>query len=123
MNPILHYRGKAAAFFARWRWRCSVAAYKIRTAWRDRGDLRSRLIGEDVVRYRALSVYPIGPTTIRTVDQVIISEGLFGWIDTGIIRASTVGFDTTLETFIYLGHVFDTLEAALERFHASTRKG
>ena len=123
MNPILHYRGKAAAFFARWRWRCSVAAYKIRTAWRDRGDLRSRLIGEDVIRFQAISVYPIGANTVRAIDQVIIGTGLFGWADTGIIRATTVGFDTTIETYICLGGVFDTLEAALEQFHASARKG
>ena len=123
MNPILHYRGKAAKFSARWHWRWWVVCFWFRRAWRDRGTLRARLIGEDVIRFQAISVYPIGANTVRAIDQVIIGTGLFGWADTGIIRATTVGFDTTIETYICLGGVFDTLEAALEQFHASARKG
>lgn len=111
MNRVLHYRGKAAEFFARWRWRWWVLYWRIKAAWHDRRDLRARLIGEDVIRF-----IPIGDLPCTRIEQVCIGVGLFGWRDTGIIKATSSSRDMEITSFAYRGQVMDSLETALSYY-------
>ena len=113
MNRVLHYRGKASHFFALCRWRFWVALHRAAEVWRQRHELRARLIGDEpIFRHVIVSQFPI-----TTVYAVQISHGLFGWRDTGIIKATSRLGDIETTSFVFRGEVTDSLDVALERFN------
>lgn len=118
MNRVLHYRGKAAEFFARWRWRWWLIKYRATTILRDLGNLRARIIGEELIRF--IEIGCTGPLT--TIEQVSISHGLLGWRDTGIVKATTRLHGIEATSFVYRGAIMDSLETALERYRASAQE-
>ncbi len=109
MNRVLHYRGKAAEFFARWRWRWWLMKYRATMILRELGNLRARIIGEELIRF--VDIGCTGPLT--TIEQVSISHGLLGWRDTGIIKATSSSRDMEITSFAYRGQVMDSLDTAL----------
>ena len=113
MNPVLHYRGKASHCFALCRWRLWIERHRIAEFWRRRGELRTRLIGDEPIFRQII----IGQMPITTIYAVQISDGLFGWRDTGIIRATSRLYGIELTSFAYRGQVTDSLDVAIELFN------